>query len=144
MSAALRLLAALALVVATRAVAGAEAYVVSPAASPATKAAVAAGIPPEHGFPQIEDVEWTMPPKLHPGTQIRATVRTSPNVGYVEGRVKYWNVAFAQVGPGMFRLDYRIPLLPPSAVGRWTLEVIARSVDGVEVRRSFPVVYTYL
>lgn len=144
MSAVLRLLAAFALAVTTPAVAGAEPYVVSPAASPATKAAVAAGVPPEHGFPQIESVDWTMPSRLHPGTQIRATVRTSLNVGYVEGRVKYWNVAFAQVAPGTFRLDYRIPLLPPDAVGHWMLDVIARSVDGVEVRRSFSVVYSYL
>ena len=80
---------------------------------------------------------------LHPGTNIRASVETSPNVNYVEGRVKYWNVAFKQVGPGKFDLNYRVPLLPPDALGHWDLQVVARSVDGVEIRRSFPVTYRY-
>jgi hypothetical protein len=57
--------------------------------------------------------------------------------------VKYWNVLFTQTGPGKFDLTYRVPMLPPSALGRWNLEVIARSVDGVEVRRAFPVTYRY-
>jgi hypothetical protein len=124
-------------------VASAESYVVSPKATAETKAAVAAGRPPVHGFPEIHDVEFTSSAQLHPGTSLQATVVTSDNVAYVEGRVKYWNVAFRRTGPGKFDINYRIPLLPPAALGHWDLQVIARSVDGVEVKRTFPVTYGY-
>ena len=123
--------------------AGAESYVVSPKATTETKAAVAAGRPPEHGFPEIHDVQFTSSAQLHPGTSLQATVVTSANVIYVEGRVKYWNVAFRQMAPGKFDLSYRVPLLPPAALGHWDLEVIARSIDGVEVKRTFSVTYHY-
>jgi hypothetical protein len=121
----------------------AESYVVSPRASEQTKAAVAEGKPPEHGFPEIRDVHFTSATRLHPGTSLAATVETSGNVSYVEGRVKYWNVAFTQTASGKFALHYKVPLLPPNAFGHWDLEVIARSVDGVEVKRVFPVNYSY-
>jgi hypothetical protein len=124
-------------------VAGAESYVVSPKATEETKAAVAAGHAPEHGFPEIHDVQFASSAQLHPGTSLQGTVVTSPNVIYVEGRVKYWNVAFQQTAPGKFALNYRVPLLPPAALGHWDLEVIARSIDGVEVKRTFPVTYHY-
>jgi hypothetical protein len=124
-------------------VAGAETYVVSPKASDAVREAVAAGRPPTHGFPEIHAVQFTSSDKLHPGTNLQATVETSDNVYYVEGRVKYWNVAFRQISPGKFDVNYRVPFLPPSAIGHWDLEVIARSVDGVEVKRTFPVTYHY-
>ena len=114
-------------------------YVVSPKATDETKTAVAAGRPPEHGFPEIHDVAFTSTAQLRPGTSIVATVVTSPNVSYVEGRVKYWNVAFQQTAPGKFALNYRVPMLPPAALGHWNFEVIARSVDGVE----YPVTYQY-
>ena len=118
-------------------------YVVSPKASDETKAAVAAGRAPEHGFPEIHDVEFASSPQLRPGSSLTATVETSENVIYVEGRVKYWNAPFTQVAPGRFHINYKVPLLPPSALGHWNLEVIARSVDGVEVKRTFPVTYKY-
>jgi hypothetical protein len=124
-------------------VAGAESYVVSPKASDETKAAVAAGRPPEHGFPEIHDVQFTSSAQLRPGTSLVATVVTSPNINHVEGRVKYWNVIFQQTAPGKFNINYRVPLLPPAALGHWDLEVIARSIDGVEVKRVFPVTYHY-
>jgi hypothetical protein len=123
--------------------AGAQTYVVSPRASDETKAAIAAGRPPEHGFPEIHDVAFTSSAQLHPGTNIQAVVVTSPNIVHVEARVKYWNVIFVQTGPGKFTLDYRVPLLPPAALGHWDLEVIARSVDGVEAKCTFPVTYHY-
>ena len=123
--------------------AGAESYVVSPKASDATKAAVAAGRPPEHGFPEIHDVRFTSSAQLRPGTSLQATVVTSPNINHVEARVKYWNVIFVQTAPGKFELSFRVPLLPPAALGHWDLEVIARSIDGVEAKRTFPVTYRY-
>jgi hypothetical protein len=127
----------------TGVVAAAEPYVVSPKASDETKAAVAAGRAPAHGFPEIHDVEFTSPAQLHPGTSIEATVVTSANINHVEARVKYWNVIFQQTAPGKFVLSYKVPLLPPAALGHWDLDVIARSVDGVEAKRTFPVTYHY-
>ena len=124
-------------------IAGAESYVVSPKASDQTKAAIAAGRAPEHGFPEIHDVEFTSSAQLRPGTNLQATVVTSPNINHVEARVKYWNVIFQQTAPGKFVLSYKVPLLPPAALGRWELDVIARSVDGVEAKRTFPVTYHY-
>ena len=120
-----------------------ESYVVSPKASAQTKSAVAEGHAPEHGFPEIHDVRFTSSEQLHPGTALQATVETSPNIALVEGRVKYWKVNFTELAPGKFTLSYRVPFLPPSAIGHWDLEVIARSVDGVEVKRTFPVRYSY-
>jgi hypothetical protein len=121
----------------------AESYVVSPKASDQTKAAVAAGKAPEHGYPIIHDIHFTSTAQVHPGTSLQATVETTGNVHYVEGRVKYWNVAFTETAPGKFSLSYRVPLLPPTALGHWDFEVIARSIDGVEVKRTFPIRYSY-
>lgn len=124
-------------------IAGAQSYVVSPKASDATKAAVAAGRAPEHGFPEIHDVQFTSSAQLRPGTNLQATVVTSANINHVEARVKYWNVIFQQTAPGKFALSYKVPFLPPAALGHWDLDVIARSVDGVEAKRTFPVTYHY-
>lgn len=121
----------------------AETYVVSPKASDAVRSAVAEGRPPTHGFPEIHGVDFAGSPRLHPGSRLVATVSTSDNVYYVEGRVKYWNIVFKQIAPGRFDVSYKVPFLPPSALGHWDLEVIARSVDGVEIKRSFPVTYSY-
>jgi hypothetical protein len=99
---------------------------------------------PIHGEPEIRDVLWHAPDALHPGSVVDATVLTSANVGYVEGRIRYWNVIFRNVAPGTFALHYRVPLLPPSALGTWNVKVIARSIDGVEVQRTFQFTYHYL
>ncbi len=99
---------------------------------------------PVHGEPEIRAVEWSgTSASLHPGASIDALVTTSDNVGYVEGRVRVWNVIFQHVAPGKFRLHYRVPLLPPSALGPWQIAVIARSVDGVEVKRTYRFDYHY-
>jgi hypothetical protein len=124
-------------------IAGAQSYVVSPKASDQTKAAVAAGRAPEHGFPEIHEVQFTSSAQLRPGTNLQATVVTSANINHVEARVKYWNVIFQQTAPGKFVLSYKVPFLPPAALGHWDLDVIARSVDGVEAKRTFPVTYHY-
>jgi hypothetical protein len=96
-----------------------------------------------HGEPQINDVEWHATRQIHPGSLIEATVLTSNNVGYVEGRIRYWNVIFRNVAPGRFHAKYRVPLLPPSALGTWNVAIIARSVDGVEVKRTYQFNYSY-
>ena len=88
-------------------------------------------------------MEWRNPAQVHPGSIIAATVLTSENVGYVEARVRYWNVIFKQVAPGKFETQYRVPFLPPSALGVWHVLVIARSVDGVEIKRTYQFDYSY-
>ena len=117
-------------------------YVVSPKASDATKAAVAAGKAPEHGFPVIDTVHWTSM-TVKPGSVLQADVTTSINIDYVEGRYKDWNFQFTQLGLGKFHLTYHVPVLPPFLIGKWKIDVIARSVDGVEARKSFDFSYTY-
>ncbi len=121
---------------------GTPKYVVSPAASPATRAAIAAGKSPEHGLPVILDVDWTTT-RVKPGSSVDGVVTTSPNVIYVEGRYKYWNFVFTQIAPGQFHVAYTVPWLPPFLLGNWPIDVIARSLDGVEVRRSFLFTYAY-
>jgi hypothetical protein len=120
----------------------APAYVVSPRASDATKAAVAEGHAPEHGFPEIRSIRWTSA-RLRPGSALEAFVTTSPNVGYVEGRYKDWNLPFERTGLGTFHLVYKVPFLPPFLLGRWHIDVIARSVDGVEVGTTSEFSYGY-
>ncbi len=124
------------------AVAAEPTYVVSPKASEATKSAVAEGRPPEHGFPEIREVRWTST-RLRPGAALEAFVTTSPNVGYVEGRYKDWNLPFERTGLGTFHLVYKVPFLPPFLLGKWHIDVIARSVDGVEVRSTSQFSYGY-
>jgi hypothetical protein len=119
-----------------------ETYVVSPKATEATKAAVAEGRPPDHGFPVIENVHWTTL-SVRPGSLLEADVVTSENINYVEGRYRDWNMQFTQLGIGRFHLAYKVPWLPPFLIGHWKIDVIARSLDGVEARRSFTFSYTY-
>jgi hypothetical protein len=127
----------------TAATAGADpAYSVGPLATPETKAAVAAGRPPIHGYPVIETVDWNSM-HVRPGSTVEALVTTSPNVVYVEGRYKYWNFVFDKVGVGKYHVTYKVPFLPPFLIGTWTIDVIARSVDGVEVRRPYQFSYGY-
>jgi hypothetical protein len=43
-------------------------------------------------------------------------------------------------GVGRFSLAYTIPWwLPPWVRHDWTLQIIARSIDGVEVKQEFPI-----
>ncbi len=120
----------------------AETYTVSPQASQETKDAVAAGRAPAHGLPTIESV--AIPSlQMRPGQFVDGQVRTSPNVGYVEVRVRNYNAPLVMTSLGHFTLHYRVPFLPPFLVGHWPLQIIARSVDGVEVKRILQIVYRY-
>ena len=96
-----------------------------------------------HGEPDISDIKWLASPQVHPGSIVDATVFTTDNVVYVEARYKVWNLIFQTVGPGQFHLRYRVPFLPPWAIGTWPISVIARSVDGVEVKRVYVFHYRY-
>ncbi len=98
---------------------------------------------PVHGEPQILDVQWQGSSHIHPGSVIASTVRTSDNVYYVEARVRYWNVIFHNVAPGRFEVQYHVPVLPPVALGPCEVDIIVRSVDGVEVKRVYQFTYSY-
>jgi hypothetical protein len=96
---------------------------------------------PVHGLPQILAIVMPADHNFHAGQTIRGTVETSPNVGYVEARIQYRNKPLHSEGPGKFTLAYTIPWwLPPWLRHDWTLQIVARSIDGVEVKRDIPIV----
>ncbi len=132
----------LAAFVALATTANAESYVVSPKATDATRAAIAAGRAPEHGFPVITSVHWTTL-NVKPGTTLEADVTTSNNIDHVEGRYRDWDMTFTQLGLGRFHLVYKVPFLPPFLIGHWSIDVIARSTDGVEAKKTFDFQYKY-
>ncbi len=95
---------------------------------------------PIHGMPQILSVDIPIDRDFHAGQTVRGSVTTSPNVGYVEARIEYRNTPLHHDGEGKFSLVYTIPWwLPPWLRHQWTVQIIARSVDGVEVKQAFPV-----
>jgi len=95
---------------------------------------------PVHGMPRILAVSMPDNLNFHAGQTVRGSVETSPNVGYVEARIQYRGTPFHQDGVGKFSLAYTIPWwLPPWLRHKWTLQIIARSVDGVEVKQEFPI-----
>jgi hypothetical protein len=95
---------------------------------------------PIHGLPRILTVDFPADRDFHAGQTIRASVTTSANVGYVEARVQYRNAPLHRDALGRFSLSYTIPWwLPPWLRHEWTLQIIARSVDGVEVKQEFPI-----
>jgi hypothetical protein len=95
---------------------------------------------PIHGLPRILSVDIPTNAPFHAGQTIRGMVETSPNVGYVEARVQYRNKALHRDGLGKFSLAYTIPWwLPPWLRHDWTLQIVARSIDGVEVKEDFPI-----
>ena len=95
---------------------------------------------PIHGIPKIIAISMPADRNFHAGQTIRGTVETSPNVGYVEARIQYRNQPLHRDGLGKFSLAYTIPWwLPPWLRHAYTLQIIARSIDGVEVKEFFPI-----
>jgi hypothetical protein len=95
---------------------------------------------PLHGMPRILAISIPADRNFHAGQTIRGTVETSPNVGYVEARIQYRNQPLHRDSIGKFSLAYTIPWwLPPWLRHDWTLQIIARSIDGVEVKQYFPI-----
>jgi hypothetical protein len=95
--------------------------------------------PPPHGYPAIRSVSISTT-EIRAGTPIHGSVETSPNVGYVEARINYKDVPMRHDGPGRFSLTYTVPWwLPPWLRHAYELQIIARSVDGVETSRLIPV-----
>jgi hypothetical protein len=120
----------------------AEPYSFTQDASAQTRAAVAAGKEPDKGYPAIVDIAWSTT-SVHPHTTLEAIVTTSTNVNFVGGEYLSWTLRFDQIGPGKFHLKYPIPVLPPFLLGHWTINVVARTSDGVEVRRKSTLSYSY-
>jgi hypothetical protein len=91
--------------------------------------------PPPHGYPQIHAVAISAT-EIRAGSRVHSSVVTSENVGYVEARVDNYNLAMHADGPGHFSLAYTVPWwLPPWLRRAYTLQIVARSVDGVETIR---------
>ncbi len=95
--------------------------------------------PPPHGYPDIKSVSISTT-QIRAGRPVHGDVETSDNVHYVEVRVDYRSVAMHEVGPGKFSLDYTVPWwIPPWFRHGYTLQIIARSIDGVETARDLAV-----
>lgn len=110
-----------------------------PAATFASPVATPSPVP-VHGLPKIISIDIPADRDFHAGQTIRGSVVTSPNVGYVEARVQYRNTPLHRDALGKFSLVYTIPWwLPPWLRHAWTLQIIARSVDGIEVKEFFPI-----
>lgn len=92
---------------------------------------------------KILGVQWGAPARVRPGSVVEAEVSTSPDIGYVELHVRWWSFNLEKLGPGKFHLHYRVPLLPPNALGTWDVEVIAHSADGSASKRVYRVTYGY-
>jgi hypothetical protein len=108
--------------------------------APAEEFAHVGPTPPPHGYPAIRSFAISTT-EVHPGRPVHGSVETSENVHYVEARVEYRAVAMHEDGPGKFSLTYTLPWwLPPWLRHGYTLQIIARSVDGVETSRSVPIV----
>jgi hypothetical protein len=106
---------------------------------PADAYAHVGATPPPHGYPAIRSfaISTTV---IHPGRAVSGSVETSDNVHYVEARVEYRALAMHEDGPGRFSLTYTVPWwLPPWVRHGYTLQIIARSVDGVETSRAIPI-----
>ena len=85
--------------------------------------------PPPHGTHDIRA-----------GQTVSGRVDTSDNVGYVEARIDYRNLPMHHDGPGKFSIKYTVPWwLPWWLRHEWTLQIIARSVDGLEAKESLPI-----
>jgi hypothetical protein len=106
------------------------------AAEPASNVEAAG---PAHGVPVITSV-WISTRDIRAGQTVSGRVQTTDNVGYVEARIEYRNLALHHDGPGKFSLSYTVPWwLPFWLRHQWTLQIIARSVDGVETKEEMPI-----
>jgi len=94
--------------------------------------------PPPHGMPQIHSYEISER-VVRSFDTVRGRVETSANVGYVEVRITNYAVAMTREGVGHFTLAYRVPWIPFWLHRGYTLQIIARSVDGVEVKENVPI-----
>ena len=95
--------------------------------------------PPPHGLPAIKGYTISTT-DIHAGQTIHGSVETSANVIYAEARIQYRNQAMKSAGPGKFVLAYTVPWwLPPWLRHDYMLEIIARTVDGVEARKDIPI-----
>jgi hypothetical protein len=95
--------------------------------------------PPPHGYPSIKSFTISST-QIHPGRAVHGDVVTTENVHYVEARVDYREVALHEDGPGRFSLSYTVPWwLPPWLRRGYTLQIIARSIDGVETSLTIPI-----
>jgi len=95
--------------------------------------------PPPHGLPEIKSYTISST-DIHAGDTVSGTVVTSDNVVNVDAKVNYRYVKLAHPAPGRFTLSYTVPWwLPPWLRHGYTLDLIARSEDGVEAWLAIPI-----
>ena len=94
---------------------------------------------PPHGVPVITST-YLSTHDIKAGQSVSGRVETSDNVGYVEARIEYRAIPMHHDGPGKFSIKYTVPWwLPFWLRHEWTLQIIARSIDGVEAKESMPI-----
>ena len=99
----------------------------------------AGATPPPHGYPEIHNVSISTT-EIRAGRPVSGRVETSSNVEYVEARIQYRNAAMHKDGTGKFSLTYTVPWwLPPWLRHEYTLQIIARTADGVETMHPIPI-----
>ena len=95
--------------------------------------------PPPHGYPAITSVSISTT-QIRAGRPVHGDVQTSANVHYVEARIDYRSIALHETAPGKFTLDYTVPWwLPPWLRHGYQMQIIARSIDGVETARDIAI-----
>jgi len=76
-----------------------------------------------------------------PGRSFAAVVRTTSNVASVEVRIDGFSQSLPRLGVGRFRFAYDVPrYLPPMLRRGYTVQFIARNVDGARDERDMPLV----
>ena len=106
---------------------------------PTASADIATVAAPAHGVPVIRT--YTISARdIRAGSTVSGHVETSENVNYVEARIENQNRAMTHDAPGKFSLSYTVPWwLPPWLRKEYTLQIIARSIDGVETKEYIPI-----
>jgi hypothetical protein len=89
--------------------------------------------------PRIFNVEVSTR-DVHAGQTVLGHVTTSYDVASVEARVVGFSALLDKRGAGDFSLNYTLPSMIPSFLhGRYVVNVIARTTEGVATTRELPV-----
>jgi hypothetical protein len=80
---------------------------------------------------------------MRPGSSLAIDVVTTGDVDAVVMHVGSWNSPFVRTAPGKFHFEHGIPLLPPFAIGNWSVDIVARAANGTQVQRTLKISYGY-
>lgn len=90
--------------------------------------ATTASAPPDRAL--ITSV-WMSQDQVRPGDVVRGVVHTTKNTASIEVRVGGYGMSLTKVDMTTFVGGFRIPHVPFFFKHRWTVRVIARTINGV-------------